>query len=131
MNKTTVTSILVLSLNVFSYQVAHSQEPSTKTYQLWSGPEIPTNVEEVPFVQGIEHRTILDAREHTYKFLHGAAIINYKGTFYANWANSPKDENLSKETLQGRHTKDPLGDWSPRVVTAAELGLRHDAATCQ
>jgi hypothetical protein len=118
MKKMTATSILGLTLSVLSSQVTHGQVPNTKTFQLWSGPEISSNVEEVPFVKGGEHRTILDAREHSYKFLHGAAIIHFKGTFHANWANSPRDENLFKETLQGRHTKNPLGDWSPVEIIA-------------
>ena len=80
--------------------------------KLWTGPKIPSDVNTIPFANGIEHRTIYDAREHDYKFLHGAAIINFKGTFFAHWANSPKDENLSRETLQGRRTKDSLGKWS-------------------
>ena len=113
-----LTSLLVLSLSALSSQTTHGQEPDINTFQLWSGSGIPGNVEDVPFVEGIEHRTILDARGHDFKFLHGAAIINFKGTFYANWANSPLNENHPNETLQGRHTKDPLGKWSPVEIIA-------------
>ena len=91
---------------------------SDTRFQLWTGPEIPSEPANIPFVEGIEHRTIHDARGHDYKFLHGAAIINYRGTFFANWANSPRDENLAGETLQGRRTTDPLGDWSAVEVIA-------------
>jgi hypothetical protein len=83
-----------------------------KIYRLWSGPEIPADSATIPFAEGMAHRTIHDAREAEHKFLHGAAIINYKGTFFANWANSPRNENYPNETLRGRRTKDPLGAWS-------------------
>ena len=112
MNKSTRASIVILLVFLFAYQGAIAQDYKKAEFQLWSGPEIPSDPEKIPYAEGIEHRTILDARKHDYKFLHGAAIINYKGTFFANWANSPKDENLSRETLQGRRTIDPVGEWS-------------------
>ncbi len=112
MNRSTLASISMPLFILFTYPAALAQEPTKADFQLWSGPDIPSDPGEIPFAEGIEQRTILDAREHDYKFLHGAAIINYKGTFFANWANSPRDENLSRETLQGRRTTNPLGDWS-------------------
>ena len=77
---------------------------SLKSFTLWTGAPVPDNIESIPFVPGVEHRTIHRAAEDGYKFLHGAAIINYKGTFYANWANSPTNENGRHETLQGRRS---------------------------
>jgi hypothetical protein len=88
-----------------------------KGYQLWSGAPI-GDPAEIPFAEGVSHQTILDARQHSHKFLHGAAIINYKGTFFANWANSPKNENFPNETLQGRRSTDGCKTWSPVEMIA-------------
>lgn len=88
-------------------------------YRLWSGSEIPRDLGKIPFAEGILHRTIHDARESDYKFLHGAASINCKGTFFANWANSPRHENYPDETLQGRRAKDSLGKWSDAEVVGS------------
>ena len=89
-----------------------------KGYELWSGDAIPTNPEEIPFVEGVVYQTLLDAREHDYKFLHGAAIIQHKRTFFANWANSPKHENKEFETLQGRRSDDGGKTWSAVEMVA-------------
>lgn len=86
--------------------------PAAEPYPLWSGPAIPKDPGVLPEPHGLITRTIHDAREADYKFLHGAAIIHFKGRFYANWANSPINENHPHETLQGKHTQDPLGEWS-------------------
>lgn len=86
--------------------------PKRKLYALWSGPPIPDDPTQIPFAEGITHQTLLDARTHEYKFLHGAAIIHFKGTFFANWANSPKNENQQFETLQGRRSPDGGKSWS-------------------
>ncbi len=79
---------------------------------LWSGAQIPDDLESIPFVDGVVHRTIHTASEDGYKFLHGAAIIEHNGTMYANWANSPTNENGPQETLQGRRSTDGGETWS-------------------
>ena len=56
--------------------------------------------------KAIQHQTIQRATKDGYKFLHGAAIVHHKGVLYANWANSPTDENGPHETLQGRRSQD-------------------------
>jgi hypothetical protein len=81
-------------------------------YALWSGPPIPDDSETIPFVPGLQHQTIHRAREDGYKFLHGAAIIHHQGVFFANWANSPTNENGPQETLQGRRSTDGGQTWS-------------------
>jgi hypothetical protein len=98
----------------------HDSEKDAKkmTFQLWSGPKVPSDITKIPFAKGIEHRTILDAREHDHKFLHGAAIIHHDGVIYANWANSPANENGPHETLQGRRSKDGGKTWSAVEVVA-------------
>jgi len=90
--------------------------PKPKVYALWSGPAIPNDRARIPFATGIEHQTIYAATADGYKFLHGAAIINHKGTFFANWANSPTNENGPHETLQGRRSTDGCRTWSSLEV---------------
>ena len=82
------------------------------TYLLWSGETLPTDPAEIPFAEGIEHSVIHRPGEEDYKFLHGAAIVEHQGVFYANWANSPIDENGAHETLRGRRSTDGGKTWS-------------------
>jgi hypothetical protein len=85
--------------------------PASPTpYQLWSGAAVPAP-EKIPFAKGIEHRVIHSATADGYKFLHGAAIIHHRGMFFANWANSPVNENGPEETLQGRRSVEAT-EWS-------------------
>ena len=93
-----------------------AQADNGGVYPLWRGTAIPSDPEAIPLAEGMEHRTVHDARQSDYKFLHGAAIICYQGTFFADWANSPMDENFPRETLQGRRATDPLGTWSALEV---------------
>ncbi len=86
--------------------------PMVETYPLWSGGPIAESPDEIPFARSIHHQTLHDAREHDYKFLHGTAIIHHRGTFFANWANSPKNENQQFETMQGRRSTDGGKTWS-------------------
>lgn len=88
--------------------------PPPEPFRLWTGPAVPAP-EKIPFANGIEHRVIHSATEDGYKFLHGAAIIHHNGRFYANWANSPVNENGPEETLQGRRSDDALR-WSELEV---------------
>jgi hypothetical protein len=81
-------------------------------FQLWSGPAIPEDPTKIPFVDGVIHSTIHRPADHQHKFLHGAAIIEHKGVFYANWANSPTNENGPYETLQGKRSTDGGKSWS-------------------
>jgi len=90
----------------------HKVEPLPKPVTLWTGPPIPSDVSKIPFVPGVEHRTIHRASADGYKFLHGAAIVHHKGTFFANWANSPTNENGPHETLQGRRSTDGGKTWA-------------------
>ncbi len=90
----------------------HNVEPLPGTITLWTGPPIPRNVEEIPFVSGVQHQTIHQATADGYKFLHGAAIVHHNGVLYANWANSPTHENGPHETLQGRRSANGGTTWS-------------------
>ena len=81
-------------------------------WKLWVGPPIPSNIDKIPFVEGVEHRTIHRPTKDGFKFLHGAAIVEHEGVMYANWANSPTNENGPHETLQGRRSNDGGITWS-------------------
>ncbi|MBN01727.1 MAG: hypothetical protein CMJ77_21660 [Planctomycetaceae bacterium] len=59
----------------------------------------------------VVHRTIHQAGVDTDKFLHGAAIVFHEGLCYANWANSPINENGPHETLKGRRSTDGGKTW--------------------
>lgn len=94
----------------------HEVEPLPKPFTLWTGPPVPSDVEQIPYVSGVRHQTIHRATPDGYKFLHGAAIIYHQGTLFANWANSPTNENGPHETLQGRRSADGGRTWSDLVV---------------
>ncbi len=109
--------VAVLELGVLKGQPEPGDAPALPdTYELWSGPPIPEDPTRVPFAEGVEHRTIHRPDADGYKFLHGAAILEHKGVFYANWANSPVNENGPHETLQGRRSTDGGVTWSPLEV---------------
>lgn len=94
----------------------HDPEPLPTPFELWSGLPVSNNVEAIPFVSSVQHRTIHRAEEDGYKFLHGAAIVEHNGVLYANWANSPINENGPQETLQGRRSYDQGVTWSALEV---------------
>ena len=99
------------------------EDTSDTKFGLWSGAAIPADHTTIPFAQGIEHYTLLNGSDHTHRFLHGAIIIKYQGELFANWANSPVDENSQDETLQGRRFTD-AGDtntWSAVEVIGSDL----------
>lgn len=104
----------------------HDPEPLSQTFTLWSGPPIPRDPARIPLAKGMEHRTIHASTADGYKFLHGAAIIQHKGTFFANWANSPTNENGPHETLQGRRSTDGGATWSELEV----IGPGFDGPEC-
>lgn len=109
-------------------QMAATYKPVTATHKvpeppqpfvLWTGDRIPADVEQIPFAEGIRHSTIHRPSEEGYQFLHGAAIVAHKGVMYANWANSPVNENGPHETLQGRRSTDNGITWSKLEVIGA------------
>lgn len=81
-------------------------------FRLWGGPPIAQDSAEIPFVEGVRHQTIHQAIAEDDKFLHGAAIIHHEGVLFANWANSPTNENGPHERLRGRRSKDGGRTWS-------------------
>ena len=105
----------------------HKVKPLPKELTLWTGPAIPRDLEQIPYVPGARHSVIHRASADGYRFLHGAAIVHHKGTLYANWANSPVNENGPHETLQGRRSTDDGKTWSDVEVIGAGFkgGERH------
>ena len=98
----------LLILTTFLYS-ANADDP----YPLWTGDPIPADPAKIPFAKNIEHRIIHAPGEKDDKFLHGAALIHHDGVFYANWANSPTNENGPHERLRGRRSTDEGKTWSP------------------
>lgn len=90
----------------------HDVDPLPAAVTLWTGPAIPNDVNEIPFVPDVQYRTIHEATADGNKFLHGPATILQRGVMYANWANSPVNENEPHETLQVRRFKDGGMTWS-------------------
>lgn len=90
----------------------HPVAPQSAPFKLWTGPPIPGHTEQIPYVPGIRHQTVHKATAESDKFLHGAAIISHNGMLYANWANSPTNENGPHETLKGRRSADGGTTWS-------------------
>jgi hypothetical protein len=113
-----VVSILFGGLLLPQASESAQQDSAGWTPQLWSGPPIPADVTAIPFAAGLEHRTIHRPGESDDKFLHGAAIIDHDGVMYANWANSPTDENGPHETLRGRRSLDAGKTWSALELVA-------------
>lgn len=91
-------------------------DPLPDTYQLWTGPKLSSDPTKIPFAKGIEHRVIHRPGKKDHKFLHGAAIVEHDGVFYANWANSPTNENGPHETLRGKRSTDVGKTWSDLEV---------------
>jgi hypothetical protein len=105
-----------LCLGTLLYSVAAHADDGGPTYQLWSGGDLPTDPREIPVAEGLQHVTIHRPGEEDDKFLHGASIIHHRGVFYANWANSPINENGPHETLRGKRSTDGGRTWSPLEI---------------
>jgi len=88
----------------------------SQTITLWTGKAIPEDLEQIPYPAGLKHHTIHRATAEGFKFLHGAAIVEHHGLLFANWANSPTNENGAHETLQGRRSADGGKTWSDLEV---------------
>jgi len=117
MKKNLLGTAMCLVLIIASHAAAGA-EPAPTTYTLWTGEPIPGDAKQIPFVPGVVHQTIHRATADGFKFLHGAAIVQHDGVFYANWANSPTNENGPRETLQGRRSTDEGKTWSELEMIA-------------
>lgn len=95
---------------------SNNVETTSSRFTLWTDPPIPDDLNTIPFVPELRHQTIHRATADGFKFLHGAAIVHHNGMLFANWANSPTNENGPHETLQGRRSKDGGKTWSSLKV---------------
>ena len=84
----------------------------SKPLRLWTGKPIPKDPKDIPWVENVRNSTIHQPTKDEPKFLHGAAIVEHKGKLYANWANSPTNENGPHETLRGKSSTDGGITWS-------------------
>ena len=87
-------------------------------FALWTGKPIPTDVNQIPFAEGIQTSIIHRPSPSQHKFLHGAAIVEHNGVMHANWANSPTNENGPEETLRGKRSTDGGLTWGELEVIA-------------
>ena len=85
--------------------------------ELWTGPPIP-EVHDIPYLDAVTHVRVHAAAEGEYQFLHGASIVEHRGTLFASWANSPIDENSADEVVRGRRSTDGGLTWSKVEVIA-------------
>lgn len=103
--------LLVVIMSSLTTLPAWAEEDSP-THRLWTGGAFPDR-NTIPWVEGMQHKTIHQpANAEDYLFLHGAAIIEHDGVWYANWANSRVDENSATETMRGRRSTDGGQSWS-------------------
>ncbi len=73
---------------------------------------------EIAEVKGMKHITSHAAGEEGYHFLLGSAIIKHKGTIYASWANSWREENDKHSILAERRSEDGGKTWSEIIAIA-------------
>lgn len=111
MKRLTTNVIAALIVSVVGW--SHAQ---AEPYRLWSGPPIPKDPADLPEPEGLEHSVIHQPADDEPKFLHGAAIIKYRGVWFANWANSPTNENGPHETMRGRRSSDGGKTWSDMEI---------------
>lgn len=109
---------LAATLLGFVLGMAAVPSPADAPYRLWSGPPIPGSPDEIAPVPGAVHSILHQAVEGEYQFLHGASIVEHKGTLFANWCNSLVDENSPSETVRGRRSTDGGKTWSAVEVLA-------------
>lgn len=90
---------------------------------LW-GTESPPIIQELEFASSLVNRTVHRAVAGEYQFLHGAAIVAWRGQLFASWAASPVDENSREETLRYSRSLDGGATWEPARFIASLLPNR-------
>lgn len=79
---------------------------------LWGPAKLPVAAD-LAFAPGLVNGTVHRAVAGEYQFLHGAAIVAWRGQLFASWAASPVDENSGKETLRYSRSLNGGEDWEP------------------
>lgn len=88
--------------------------------ELWEGRTI-ASPKDIEYVKDVTHQILYQAVQGEYQFLHGAAIVEYKGMLYTAWANSPVNENSTEELVRGRRSTDNGQTWSDVEIIAPDL----------
>ncbi|QHI68536.1 exo-alpha-sialidase [Tichowtungia aerotolerans] len=89
--------------------------------ELWTGPNLPHNVRDVPSVSSATYVAVHQAVRGEDQFLLGASIVEHNGILYANWANGPRDENSNAERVCGKTSTDGGLTWSDKEVIVPSL----------
>ncbi len=111
------TLLWLFLLGTMAAAVAGDQ-PRDGRFVLWLGPPLPVSVHDIPYLDAVTHVRVHRAVEGEYQFLHGASIIEHKGTLFASWANSPMHENSKDEVVRGRRSTDGGMTWGDVEVIA-------------
>jgi len=86
------------------------EPPPIKRLEIWEGEEPPV-AEQAPYLDYVTFSRVHRAIPGEYQFLHGPAIVDFKGTLFTSWANSLVNENSDSETLRGRRSRDGGRTW--------------------
>ena len=79
---------------------------------LWGGTEPFPHYTAIPMLDRVTH-VVAHRATSDHGFLHGAAIVAHDGELVCGWANSPVDENSTKELMRGRRSVDRGRHWGP------------------
>lgn len=111
--------------------VSAASAQTSESGRLWTGPNLPLSVKDLPLIDSTTYVKVHQAIPGGDQFLLGAAIIEHNGVFYANWANSPRDENSNAERVCGKRSTDRGRTWSALEIVAparpGELAHSHGA----
>ena len=103
---------------VVEVSATHEIPELPKPYVLWDESVPFPKLEEIPLLDAVTHVMAHRATMGEYQFLHGAAIIHYKGALFASWANSLVEENSASEVQRARRSRDGGFTWSDVEVIA-------------
>ncbi len=111
----------------FQTDAVHEVPERARPLPLWDERVPFPELESIPLPDAVTHAMVHRATMGEHQFLHGAALIHYKGTLYASWANSPVEENSAGEILRGRRSTDGGLTWGAVEVIGPGFDgpLRH------
>jgi hypothetical protein len=75
-------------------------------------------------MRGAETSTVFEPGEGTDKFSNGVVLMPFKGRLYAQWQNSPQDEDTADTWVAYAASVDGVKWSAPRVLVAAGQGGR-------
>lgn len=122
---------LLLLLICCTYNLSRAQPPDRgeTPFTLWTGGKIP-NSKDIPSLQGVEFRVIkkYEPQVDGYHWLHGAAIVHFKGQWVTSFGHNRGSENTGTELAQSMFSKDGGNTWGKMVLidsTAEDIGISH------